>query len=108
MLESAEIPGGRVGAGMACEDGHGGDHNDQGDIYIMYVCLYVTKNEHFVSKKDVLPLSVCLSRSIITSHVNIKVQSETLRTPQNVPAQTVSQPHDPILGLVGYRPALAL
>ena len=58
-------------AGMACEDGHGGDHNDQGDIYIMYVCLYVTKNEHFVSKKDVLPLSVCLSRSIITSHVNI-------------------------------------
>ena len=60
-----------MGAGMACEDGHGGDHNDQGDIYIMYVCLYVTKNEHFVSKKDVLPLSVCLSRSIITSHVNI-------------------------------------
>ena len=43
MLESAEIPGGRVVAGMACEDGHGGDHNDQGDIYIMYVCLYVTK-----------------------------------------------------------------
>ena len=39
--------------------------------YIMDVCLYVTKNEHFVSKQDVLPLSVCLSRSIITSHVTI-------------------------------------
>ena len=56
--------------GWPAEDGHGGDHNDHGDTYIMYVCLYITKNEHCVSKRDVLHLSVCLSRSIITSHVN--------------------------------------
>ena len=37
-----------------------------------------------------------------------EAQSETMRTPQNVPAWTISCPHDPILGLAGHRLAFGL
>ena len=35
----------------------------------------------------------------------LQKESETLRKPQNIPAQTKSLPKDPILGLAGHRPA---